>query len=820
MEKATIGKFVTCIIEEIQKKFGKEISYAKDCLVLSEEISTYTNRQVSVTTLKRFFGIVESQFNPSKFTLDTLSMYLDFNNWQDFINSFEKEKHTFSKEDSWDQLKKRARVVTDYSLQSMNTKVGNQITEFPLRPFAKTKIESFFKSKQLATAFIAPEGYGKTLLITQLVDKYFTGPDPKNPKDIICLIDGRILVKLLSLNIKVNRIYNLLEFDPKNSFSNYFRDNPEEVKGRFILIIDGINDIFSQAEKLNLFVDNLLKIVASYEHISWFKLIISCRPDNWQIFRYLMNKNPLQKAHWYDVSFEENIAESINVPLLEESEIRSILEYNHSPKSLDVIKFHFPEILDIINYPYFLHLFLEVQKNSNIYTDIELLYQYFHKLILTDPIAVEKLKLIDTFFKICDNARIETSVNKDDLLVVPEYEIAYKELLSAGIFHEYKVPGSYLSVQTFVEFTHNILLEFFLANRWLKENELNQKLLLRIITFYNKNSGIQCNIIKYIIKIAFKEEKTIFLRDIYSLFQMPNCKAPLNPASAPFHEIISVIGLELRKNKKVRDILIPWYAQSQSGQLFYFESFFDMDCLVLHSGDNMDYYLKYNTGSKAQFYGHFMKFMQYFLSADTVRCEEEYTFIRKLEYANNSQPLGNGLYFAVQIIYESVYLNTLSSDLLNTLWRKVEQIIVVGDQKTNSIPQFELSIIFALNYGNRFNEIIQLSDHIFKNYEFTRFEAAAHYQLFRAIYARALLNTGHQKKAKVIFDQVNFQTIPVNTRKYIELRYKLIKVEFLIADNQLSEALSILSEIKSVAHLLRFVYFYEVAEKMEKEASK
>ncbi len=68
--------------KEIQKKHGQEISYAKDCQILSAAIFQKTKRQVSVSTLKRFFGIIRSSFKPSKYTLDSLAVYLNYKNWE------------------------------------------------------------------------------------------------------------------------------------------------------------------------------------------------------------------------------------------------------------------------------------------------------------------------------------------------------------------------------------------------------------------------------------------------------------------------------------------------------------------------------------------------------------------------------------------------------------------------------------------------------------------------------------------------------------------------------------------------------------------
>ena len=122
--KGSIDTFIVHFKKEIQKKFGQKVVYAKDCQILSVDILEKTSRQISVSTLKRFFGIIRSPFNPSRFTLDTLAIYLDFKSWNDFINSFEEEKHAFSKHDSWENLKNRMCVINDYSLESLKSKIG------------------------------------------------------------------------------------------------------------------------------------------------------------------------------------------------------------------------------------------------------------------------------------------------------------------------------------------------------------------------------------------------------------------------------------------------------------------------------------------------------------------------------------------------------------------------------------------------------------------------------------------------------------------------------------------------------------------------
>ena len=175
--------------------------------------------------------------------------------------------------------------------------------DFQVREFAIKKFESFLNSPLTATAFIAPGGYGKTTIVAQLVEIFFTGPHARYPNDIVCLVDGSILLNLINLNLEVVRLKNIFEFEQRNSFSVYFRKHPEQVRGRFVLIIESLYQIYHQEEKLNHFVENLMDIVSAYEDVSWFKLLITCRPDNWKSFSNLILKDPHLESMWFDVHF-------------------------------------------------------------------------------------------------------------------------------------------------------------------------------------------------------------------------------------------------------------------------------------------------------------------------------------------------------------------------------------------------------------------------------------------------------------------------------------------------------------------------------------
>lgn len=800
--------------KEINAKTGHPTSYAKDCHLLSALILKDTRRRVSASTLKRFFGIINSPYKPSLFTLDTLSIFLGYQDFADFAQAGQRD-HACD-DNCWDQLHEQARSITNISLNSLKTKIGSKINEFPLRKFADEKFDAFLNSDKTATAFIAPDGYGKSTTVVQLTHRYFTGPDPLYPEDIVCLIDGGILYNLILHYEETEWFYNLLEFDPKRSFHLFTRKNQECIKGRFILIIDGVGEIYPDNARTEHFVDNLIKIAAAYEKVSWFKLVVTCHPSKWKILSFFMKKNPLLKALWYDVEFDGTPEEAVNIPLLTKDEIEQILIRNKFPHKLEKLQFYNPEIQDVINNPFLLNLFVVSFKHGKILDETDLLYEFVHESIISPPYTEEKYAIISAFFQACENGRKGSFIKKEDIEQLSVRSIAYDELIQNGILHEYTISDKYLTVNTYIEFSHKMLFEFLLANKLLKENGSQTDKLLEIVNGYGANPALQCNILKFIIKIAFKEGNIKLLEHFFEFIDLDQCKkATASDELFKYEYFSNIFAVELRRNQAVRKLLIPCICRSGSWSYLFFERCFDMDSIVLHSAGNLRCYLRYNHSSKAILLSHHFKFMQYFLSCSKEGCDKEYAFFVRQESIPEDAP---ELYFMTPIIYQSVLSGKVDPELINEALSISGQLKNSKDWLGNDFIPFDLFVIDALEYGKMDSEIIQFSAHVLeKDYQLP-VQLNFFYQFFLAIYARALLNSGRSDEGIPLFGKVRLKKIPETIKNYIRIRYKLIETEFSLYLGEFSRARESLKEIKAIAQMLRFTYFYNQATALETKA--
>jgi len=130
-----------------------------DCKTISIEISKTLNKNVSETTIKRLFGFAMVRHKFSRFTLTTLSEYV---NNQTLISAIEKtENQPESKGLNWKETEERARRITDFTIKSIKNRSGIPYEMTVTRKFSEHDFDDFYNSDHSFMAFISQPGYGK-----------------------------------------------------------------------------------------------------------------------------------------------------------------------------------------------------------------------------------------------------------------------------------------------------------------------------------------------------------------------------------------------------------------------------------------------------------------------------------------------------------------------------------------------------------------------------------------------------------------------------------------------------------------------------------
>jgi len=505
--------------KHVRNKVDKDNFYAKDCVDLSEQIYAKTRRQVSSTTIKRFFGLIKSEFKPSKYTLDSLSEFVGFKDWHDFLNSYDDARYTPSKYDSWILLKMRIMQITTHCLDSLKQKVNYKPEKFIYRSFIDKRLNNFRNSDARATMFVAPDGYGKSTAMIHLAEKIIADIGGEFKNDIVCLIDGGIFFNLYSQNHNVDLINQLIDFNVQSSVSVYFQQNPEKRKGNMWLMIDSIDEIFFDAERYQSTVENLMRILMAHNN-NWFKVILTCRPENLDAFTQSLNKNPVLKTFWYDVKFfEERNVNAINIPLYSQKEIKSILQLNRAEQTYNEIFTKYKNALGILSHPFSLSLYVGAFRQNENISDIIILNRYINTKVLSAPFLEEKLALINRYIKLCNFGKDTSSVKKSMLLSQKNNIPAYRELVSNGIIFEYIIPENSIIPTVYVSFTQEIIFEYFVLRTWSNDRPYTAELFFEMMRFYNSSKHTQCNLSRLFIKKLLHLNNMSVINSIFNTFK-------------------------------------------------------------------------------------------------------------------------------------------------------------------------------------------------------------------------------------------------------------------------------------------------------------
>ncbi len=503
----------------VLNKTGKDRFYGKDCVELSKQLAKQKRRQVSSTTLKRFFGLVKSEFKPSKYTLDSLSEFVGFKDWNDFLNSYDDARYSPPKYDAWVLLKMRMMKVTRHCLDSLKQKASYKPEKFIYRSFIDERFDNFRKSDARATMFVAPDGYGKSTAMIHLTERIMADTNGEFKNDIVCLIDGGIFFNLYSLNHNIELLNQLIDFKIQSSISIYFQQNPEKRKGNVWLMIDGIDEIFFEAERYQHTVENLMRILMVHNN-NWFKTIVTCRPENLDAFTQALHKTPLLKSFWYDVRFfEDKSINAINIPLYKHNEIKAILRLNRAEQNYQEIFSMYKNVLEIIAHPYSFSLFIGAFRQNENVSEVILLNRYINTKVLSMPYLAEKLALVQRYIKLCNFGKSTSSVRKGKLLSDKNNSPAYRELISNGVVFEYSISEESITPSIYVSFSQEIIFEYLVLRAWGNDRPFTADLFFEMMKFYNNSKYTHCNLLKLFIKMLLHHKQHVVIKSINDRFE-------------------------------------------------------------------------------------------------------------------------------------------------------------------------------------------------------------------------------------------------------------------------------------------------------------
>jgi hypothetical protein len=74
--------------QKLETKAGIRVRYTRDCRALANKISEKCNCVISASTIQRLFGLTKGTKEPRAYTLDIISNYLGYKDWDNLLDSY------------------------------------------------------------------------------------------------------------------------------------------------------------------------------------------------------------------------------------------------------------------------------------------------------------------------------------------------------------------------------------------------------------------------------------------------------------------------------------------------------------------------------------------------------------------------------------------------------------------------------------------------------------------------------------------------------------------------------------------------------------
>ncbi|MDN3582982.1 hypothetical protein [Mucilaginibacter flavus] len=348
-----------------------------DCKNLSSLILKKTSLCVSETTLKRVFGLVQTRHNPSQFTIEALSKYCGFANLEEFLASCDYETPALGLA-SWYNMANCAHKVTNFVIKGLKKRSGIPFNQTIDRKSISFHLNTFIESNAVATALIAPSGFGKTTALLHWVDEQLELNAVRKSNNIFLFFSSQVLMSVVHGGQNIH-CWLLSLLGCSNSEYHDMIHNAGDKK--FYLIIDGFDEIKLKASMFQLVLDQLIDILNIYQESRCFKLILTTLPNTWTNNQ---GKLGFISKKWFD-GFATDTQNAINIPLLSAHEILAISRLTKPKAELKIDA----NVIETICHPLYFELYCKLNTQNSYWKKIDHLSRYE----LTSHLILEKIYL-------------------------------------------------------------------------------------------------------------------------------------------------------------------------------------------------------------------------------------------------------------------------------------------------------------------------------------------------------------------------------------------------------------------------------------------
>nr|WP_199157009.1 hypothetical protein [Pedobacter sp. ASV2] len=511
------------------------------CKVISEFVFQETKNYVSETTIKRFFGFANTLHKFSLFTLNSLSQYIGYSDWNSFCK--DKESQVSSVQSIWQNLKLKTHAITDTSLIAKKNNSGVPFSSTSNRSFFYPDFEYFLKNNYQFTTVSAQPGHGKSILLAHLVEHFFYSENALYKNDIVLLINSASINTVIQNGLTFKDWFlREFKFGSVSELIAFFKKNPEKREGRFVLIIDGIDEYLMKSRYFKVLIDFLCSI----EENSFFKIVFGLRTNSWINLQPVITGSAFLTKTWYNGLFYDSDVLS-NVPPLNTEEILYTLS-NIEGKTISKQDIH-PSLLNQFKTPFWLQVYYKLKSEANQFElsnpllCYELINYFLEKKVFLSKKSTEKIFILKKISECLTQGNKGLRVSKEQILnYAISYPDAYEELTFTGIIIEEKRLSTSIPTEV-IRFLNNDIYTYFIFIQITEKFQYkpSKEFFEYILKNFSDQSNLRDHILNWTIRFCINRNKIAELKNI---FQLPFTNLEKNTS---FDFICHVASYELNK---------------------------------------------------------------------------------------------------------------------------------------------------------------------------------------------------------------------------------------------------------------------------------
>ncbi len=452
---------------------GIRTATPSDCKRISIEIRKCLNKTVSETTIKRLFGFAVAHHKFSRFTLTTLMEYVE----QNLPNTPSREQlYDLSSphEYPFSSVVFQARRISESTFQGIKHRTGVPFEMTIERKFALEDFDSFYQSDYSFTCLISQPGYGRTILLAHLADKYFLSPASPYCHSMLLFLNAPTLFTHDSNAFNLEeQLKERLGIKTSYGLIPYIENQLKDKNQKLIIFLDGFSELLLKQDLKRILFENIINLISAIGDSSRVKLVMSMRCTSWRRFYEYIRRSAHLKSKWYTgACFSPE--EGVNIPPFTEREVEQVLTNIHQPGTPRIHS----KLKNQLRYPYHMQLYYQLitespDFNSNAYISFyELTTNYIQERIYQSNYYTEKILFLKKLVQLTDFAKAGTFVPKDLLInELAAFKNAYAQLISDGILVEERILQN-AHPREYVRFAQQHIFEYFLFIELLEAQQL------------------------------------------------------------------------------------------------------------------------------------------------------------------------------------------------------------------------------------------------------------------------------------------------------------------------------------------------------------